>query len=120
MSKIYNSEIIPSILENFKTKDIVISGVKDVDLIKNILSYDANYTLINTANVNFDVISGNPLEVLNNLNNYDAIFIDDDSNWYTIFTELNIVKDTNDEFPLVFICDNKFPNKRRDSYSHID
>ena len=120
MSKIYNLDIIPSILENFKIKNIVLSGVKDENLIKNILSYDANYKLINTPEINFNVTNGNPLEVLNNLSNYDAIFIDDDSNWYTIFKELNIIKNTNDEFPLVFICNNKFPNKRRDSYSNPD
>lgn len=121
MSKVYDFNIIPTILENFKIKNIVISGVNDENLIRNILSYDADYTLLNTPELkNLKVIDGNPLEELNNLSNYDAIFIDDDSNWYTVFTELNIIKDKNEEFPLIFICNNKFPNKRRDSYSNPD
>ncbi|MBQ6511377.1 hypothetical protein [Methanobrevibacter sp.] len=119
MFKIYNYDIIPHILGNFKIKDIIISGVKDKNLIEAILSYNANYTLINTDKIkNFEVINGNPLNVLPSLNNYDAIFIDDDSNWYTIFTELNIIKNNNDDFPLIFICNNRFPNKRRDSYTN--
>ena len=120
MSDFYDFDVIPAILDNFKIKHVIISGVKDENLINQILNYDADYTLINTPMVkNLAVINENPLEALPILS-YDAIFIDDDSNWYTIFTQLNIIKDTNEEFPLIFICNNRFPNKRRDSYSNPD
>lgn len=120
MSDFYDFDVIPAILDNFEIKHVIISGVKDENLINQILNYDADYTLINTPMVkNLAVINENPLEALPILS-YDAIFIDDDSNWYTIFTQLNIIKDTNEEFPLIFICNNRFPNKRRDSYSNPD
>ena len=121
MSKFYNLDIIPRILKYFKIKDIIVSGVKDENLINCIINYGAKCTFINTPQINnFDVVNGNSLEILSNLSNYDAIFIDDDPNWYTIFSELTIIKKTNDTFPLVFVCNNKFPNKRRDSYSNFN
>ncbi len=117
MHKIYNSNIIPFILKYFKIKKIIVSGVKDKDLINSFLNYSANYTFINTSEINSEeVINGDSLGILSNLSDYDAIFIDDDPNWYTIFSELNIIKKTNSDFPVVFICNNKFPHKRRDSY----
>ena len=121
MQKLYNSDIIPVILKDFKVKKIIVSGVKDESLLNSFLSYGADYTFINTIEINNEkVIAGDSLEILSNLGDYDAIFIDDDPNWYTIFSELNIIKKTNDDFPLVFICNNKFPHKRRDSYSNPD
>ncbi len=116
MQDFYDSMIIPIILKTFKIKKGIISGIKDNKLIKIILSHDATFIQINTNKHN--CIKGNPLNILPNLENYDAIFINDDSNWYTVFNELEIIKKTNDNFPLVFICNNNFPNKRRDSYSN--
>ena len=114
MQDFYNIDIISDILEIFKVNNVVISGIKDVNLINNILNYNALFTHINTNDEN--CILDNPLNALKKLENYDAIFIDDDPNWYTVFNELKIIKKTNKEFPLVFICNNNFPNKRRDSY----
>ena len=118
MKEYFNSNIIPELLKTFKVHEVIISGIKDENLINNIFSYDATFIQINTNDD--DCINGKPLDSLLNLKNYDAIFIDDDSNWYTVFNELKIIKETNDEFPLVFICNNNFPNKRRDSYSNPD
>lgn len=118
MNNFYNINVISSILKEFKVNSVIISGVKDEVLINAILKYDATFTQINTNNP--ECISENTLDSLQKLENYDAIFIDDDSNWYTVFNELNIIAKTNKEFPIVFICNNNFPNKRRDSYSNPD
>ncbi|MEE0024321.1 hypothetical protein [Methanobrevibacter sp.] len=116
MNNFYNTNVISNILKEFKVNTVIISGIKDETLINAILKYDATFTQINTNDS--ECISENPLDSLQKLENYDAIFIDDDSNWYTVFNELNIISKTNKEFPLVFICNNNFPNKRRDSYSN--
>ena len=110
MVDFFDSNVIPYILKTFKVKDIIISGVTDDILLDEILKYEANFTKIGP--------NENPLSTLPNIENYDAIFLDDDPNWYTVFNELNIIKESNKEFPLVFICNNHFPNKRRDSYSN--
>ena len=119
MDELYDNDLISKILSVFNVKNAIISGINDNLLMKNILKYDeAVFTHINTNDSN--CISDNPLYALQQLGNYDAIFIDDDSNWYTVINELNIIKKTNEEFPLIFICNNNFPNKRRDSYSNPD
>ena len=114
MSDFYDSDMILKILSIFKVKSVVLSNVTNRNLIDAIKKSGFELTLINTDDE--DSIKDNPLVVLPDLPNYDAIFIDGDANWYTVFNELNIVKESNDEFPLVFICNNIFPNKRRDSY----
>ena len=100
--------MIPQILEIFKVKSIIFSGLTDENLITEIKNQDYTINQLTTKI--------NHIEELSNLKNYDAIFIEDDANWYTVFNELNIIKKNNAEFPLIFVCNNKFPNKRRDSY----
>ncbi len=114
MPDFYDSNMIIEILRVFKVNNLVISNVANKNLIDDIRRCDFNLTLINVDDENS--ITGNPLSILPELINYDAIFIDGDANWYTVFNELNIVKNSNEEFPLVFVCNNIFPNKRRDSY----
>ena len=116
MQNFYDNNIIPKILKIFKVKNIIISGVKDTNLINSVFNYDATVIQLNTNDEN--CIKDYPFNALQNFENYDAIFISDDSNWYTVYNELKIIDKTNDEFPLVFICNNIFPNKRRDSYSN--
>ena len=118
MNDFYNIDAISKILNIFKVDNAIISGVKDKNLINSILKHDASFTHINTNDSN--CISDNPLNALQKFENYDAIFIDDDPNWYTLINELKIIKNTNHEFPLVLICNNNFPNKRRDSYLNPD
>ena len=118
MQELYDSQYILEILKVFKVNEIVISGIKDENLINDILNYAGKVTQINTNDIN--CIKGDPLKIISNLENYDAIFISDDANWYTVFNQLQIIKKTNDKFPLVFICNNNFPNKRRDSYINPD
>ncbi|WP_405269120.1 hypothetical protein [Methanobrevibacter sp.] len=118
----YKLSILPSLLKHFKVKNVIISGLKDENLVNEVLNYDAEFTAIdiNKTHAVIDTINGNPLEILPSQENYEAIFINDDPNWYTLYNELNIIKNTNKEFPLVFICNNRFPHKRRDSYSDPD
>ena len=118
MQNVYNTTAILDILKTFNVNQVVISGITDFDLINIIFNYDATYIEINT-NGNGS-INDNPLNVLPNLGSYDAIFINDDANWFTVLNELKIIKKTNKEFPLVFILNNNFPNKRRDSYINPD
>ncbi len=110
--------MIPNLLKYFKVKKVILSGLNDSKLINEILNYEATFIGINTdkTHKNLDNVRGNPLNTIRLQNNYGAIFINDDPNWYTTYTELNIIKETNDEFPLVFICNNKFPHKYRDTY----
>lgn len=121
MYNYYSLDILPIILNRFKVHDIVISGLGDEKTVNHILQYckldGASYVAIDSKNTfEKDFIQDYSLNVLPNLRDYDAIFINDDPNWYTVFNELEIIRDTNQEFPLVFICHNIFPHKRRDSY----
>ena len=118
MQNIYDTTAILEILNIFKVNKIVLSGIKDLNLINTILNYNASCIQIDTADKNS--IKNSALNVLPNLKDYDTILIDDDPNWYTVFNELNLIKKTNEEFPLVLIYNNNFPNKRRDSYSNPD
>lgn len=125
MYNYYNLDIIPIILNRFKVKNIVISGMGDKSIVDMILKYcdmnDASYIAIDPKDdFEEDFIQDYALNVLPTLNDYDAIFINDDPNWYTVYNELNFIKKNNDEFPLVFICNNVFPHKRRDSYINPD
>lgn len=114
MLNYYDLDIIPIILKQFKVKNIVIGGSLDQNVFEFISEYckdnDTSYIQLTSNN------HENSLDTLPNFSNYDAIFLDDDPNWYTVYNELNIIKDNNDMFPLVFICNNVFPHKRRDSY----
>ena len=123
MFNYYELDVIPIILESFKANNIIICGLYDDDTINQISSYckvnGALVTAINSKNIfNGDYFQDNTLKVLPALNEYDAIFLNDDPNWYSVYTELKIIKENNSEFPLVFICNNVFPHKRRDSYSN--
>ena len=120
MSNFYDLSIIPAILKKFKVNNIILSGIHDKNVLNQIVyhcdSNNASFTSIDSEvsyEGNFDE---NILNVLNSYAEYDAIFINDDPNWFTVYNELNIIKENNLEFPLVFICNNVFPHKRRDSY----
>jgi FtsZ-binding cell division protein ZapB len=63
---------------------------------------------------------GASLEVLPSLQIADAVLIDGDHNWYTVYNELQIldhtVKSSASNFPLVFFHDVSWPYGRRDLY----
>ena len=111
---IYCVDIIPIVLNRFKVNNVVLNGNLDDESYNQVLKYSKS----EDCNITDLPQDENSLKILSDLNNYDAIFINDDPNWYTVFNELNIIKQNNDDFPLVFICHNIFPHKRRDSYKN--
>ena len=122
MNNYYDVNIIPIILSRFKVKHIIISGLSDKETTSHIFNYcggndEVSYFSIDSHEIpDENGIIDFTLNVLPNLSNFDAIFLNDDPNWYTVYNELNLIKNNNQEFPLVFICHNVFPHRRRDSY----
>ena len=115
MINYYVLDIIPIILNKFKVNNIILNGVLDEELMNQILKYcgDNNCKYNNLFSHKKSV-----LDILPDFNNYNAIFLNDDPNWYTVYHELHLIKNNNVEFPLVFICNNIFPYKRRDAYKN--
>ena len=113
---IYYVDIIPIILNRFKVRNIVLNGNLDDESYNQIIKYSEP----NDCKLTDLSQDKNSLNILSNFADYDAIFLNSDPNWYTVFNELNIIKQNNDDFPLVFICHNIFPHKRRDSYKNPD
>ncbi|WP_295613110.1 hypothetical protein [uncultured Methanobrevibacter sp.] len=130
--------IIPTFLSRFEVKKVLVIGLSNELLMNEIISYCINnhyslYSIDSKINIR-NLISGiddldenyldgnikhfndDTLNILPNLEPFDAIFINDDPNWYTVYNELNLIKKNNPNFPLVFVCNNKYPHKRRDSY----
>lgn len=64
------------------------------------------------------VIKNLSLNVLPSLTGYDAVLIDGDHNWYTVYHELKLIEryGTNGNFPLIFLHDIEWPYGRRDMY----
>ena len=113
----YELDAISIILNKFKVNSIIYSGLNNIKIMNLILKHCINYNAsYYTLNLEKDFVNNSTLHILENLKNYDAIFLNDDPNWYTVYNELQIINETNDTFPLVFICHNVFPNQRRDSY----
>ena len=121
MNGIYEMDVIPIILKRFDVNEVIISGSSNNVIPSKVINYcnvnKFSYKFIDTkksSEKNF--VMANTLDILHKLKDYGAIFINDDPNWYTVFNELNIITEKNDEFPLVFICHNIFPHKNQDSY----
>lgn len=120
MIDFYELDVLPIIFNKFKVSNIVISGNQDNNVIKYVLNYcKHNNVLCNVIDFQEEYSKKDSecsFDYLSKLNNYDAIFLNGDANWYVLFNELKNIKQNNNEFPLVFICNNMFPYKRRDSY----
>jgi hypothetical protein len=60
------------------------------------------------------------LDALPTIDRFDAVLIDGDHNWYTVFNELKLIegrcKDSSRDFPLVMLHDIGWPYGRRDLY----
>ncbi|AMD16603.1 hypothetical protein TL18_00255 [Methanobrevibacter sp. YE315] len=132
-----NYKQIIEILKDFKVKKIIFLGCNSENLMKYILSYtqincgelifidsqpkiNIEEIINDYTNVNFTFYNEDSLNKLTNFKDYDAIFIDDNPNWYTVYNELNIIEKNCDKFPLIFICNSIFPNERRDTYYHFN
>ena len=137
MFNFFDLNIIHTFLSRFNAKKILLIGLSNKTILNKLILYcmDTNCTLyiideINAKNLikknkslsnkflkdNIKHLKGQSLKILPNLKNFDAVFIDGDPNWYTVFNELTLIKKNNLKFPLVFVCNNKYPHKRRDSY----
>ncbi|MDE3838795.1 class I SAM-dependent methyltransferase [Bacillus methanolicus] len=67
----------------------------------------------------FRCIKDLSLNALPTIKNFDAVLIDGDHNWYTVFNELKIIEKNSliyKKFPLVFLHDTEWPYARRDMY----
>jgi hypothetical protein len=67
----------------------------------------------------FELYEDLSLNILPKLDGYDAVLIDGDHNWYTVYHELKIIEENakkNRRFPTVFLHDIGWPYGRRDLY----
>jgi hypothetical protein len=136
MNKFWNSVILP-IFKEYKPKVIVEVGTYHGENTVQILHYledlhdpDAKLITIDPKpqiNVKawedywgdlLEVRQELSLDVLPNLEEIDAIIIDGDHNYYTVFTELSIVEDKfrGEIQPLIFLHDTGHPWARKDLY----
>jgi hypothetical protein len=64
------------------------------------------------------------LDALDHIGEMDAVIVDGDHNWYTVFNELKLIERCaardNRPFPTVLLHDVDWPNGRRDRYANID
>lgn len=135
MFNYFDLSIIPTFLSRFKVEKILAIGLSNELILDEIISYCNKSTTLYAIDPKINIkdlikedeslnnikdyinyFSDDSLNVLPTLSNLDAIFINDDPNWYTIYNELNIIKENHINFPIVFVCNNKYPHKRRDSY----
>ena len=70
--------------------------------------------------LHFRFYKGKSLAALLSIDSYDAVLIDGDHNWYTVFHELDLIEKAVVQrsrlFPLVLLHDVGWPYGRRDSY----
>ena len=133
MNRFWDTIILP-IIEQINAHYIVEIGSESGINTKNILSYcedhDAHMTAIDPAPIfdveklkneygnKFEFYEGFSLSILPLLTDYDAVLIDGDHNWYTVYNELKIIEKSSKgkKFPLVFLHDVGWPYARRDLY----
>lgn len=121
MLNFYELKILPIILKRFNVNKILTYGLSNEEVVFEILEYCNKYdasclSIDSKEKLQGTFINNNSLNIVSDLKDFDAIFLNDDANWFTVYNELNTIKSINKEFPLVFICNNIFPNQRRDSY----
>lgn len=131
----YWKSIIHPIIKLIQAKHIIEIGSDEGRNTKNILDYCTKYNACLTSidpspnfsieqfklkyTVNFNFIKSLSLEALPKLDTYDAILIDGDHNWYTVYNELKVIeKNFKDgtSFPLIFLHEVNWPYARRDRY----
>ena len=64
----------------------------------------------------FTLLENTSLDALPQLCDYDAILLDGDHNWYTVYHELESIERYCKPFPLVYFHDVAWPYARRDMY----
>nr|WP_240463531.1 class I SAM-dependent methyltransferase [Paenibacillus apiarius] len=63
----------------------------------------------------FEMLQGFSLELLPHIRQSDAVFVDGDHNWFTVYHELKHLERM-ERFPIVFLHDLEWPYGRRDMY----
>lgn len=134
MFNFFDLNIIPTFLSRFKVNKVLAIGLSNKEIINGVLEYcidnETSLTVIDSkmnisefkTEENSEFIESikyhkdSSLNILPTLKSFDVVFINGDPNWYTVYNELTLIKKINSSFPLVFICNNKYPHKRRDSY----
>lgn len=85
--------------------------------------FDVNEWKVNYGE-HFVFLNSLSLNALPQINNYDAVLIDGDHNWYTVFHELKIIEKqtqkNQQDFPLIILHDIGWPYGRRDLYYYPD
>ena len=93
----------------------VTNKLKDMNFEK-LITIDPSCNFDSTPNFTFiKDISLNYLKTLTN-NSVDVFLVDGDHNWYTVYNELNIIKDKLKPDGIIFCHDTKYPWARRDMY----
>lgn len=140
MFNFFDLNIIPTFLSSFGVEKILVIGLSNELIMDEVISFcidntaflygiDSEINVKSLIKEDFDLddIDGylnehvkhfkdHALNILPHLETFDAIFVNDDPNWYTLYNELNLIKMNHLNFPLVFVCNNKYPHKRRDGY----
>lgn len=69
----------------------------------------------------FKMLVGLSLDMLPQISDYDAVLLDGDHNWYTVYNELKLIREKNpDKMPIVFLHDIAWSYARRDLYYNPD
>lgn len=128
--KVFWEEIIKPLFEKLNVKNIVEIGAQYGGNTRNLLDYcikvEGDLTVIDPF-PEFDetvlkhknsltILEGFSLKVLHQLSNYNAVLIDGDHNWYTVYNELKTIERESERFPIVFLHDIEWPYGRRDMY----
>jgi glycosyltransferase involved in cell wall biosynthesis len=126
--------LIRPILEEINAKYIVEIGSDLGVNTKNILEYcvdnNAHFTAIDPFpkfdieefkakyGDKFEIYTELSLNRLPLLKDYDAILVDGDHNWYTVYNELKLIEGyfKDKKFPIIFLHDMGWPYARRDLY----
>ncbi|MBD1378986.1 class I SAM-dependent methyltransferase [Metabacillus arenae] len=78
-----------------------------------------DYVSLEKQNKVFKLMKDISLKALPKIKEYDAVLIDGDHNWYTVYHELKLIEkhaEKNGKFPIVFLHDVEWPYARRDMY----
>ena len=68
----------------------------------------------------YSILKTTSINALPKIHQYDAILIDGDHNYYTVYTELQLILRNTEKFPLVLFHDVSWPYDRRDLYYDPD
>ena len=60
------------------------------------------------------------LQALRSIDGFDAVLVDGDHNWYTVFHELLLIEERCEQLPLIVLHDVAWPYGRRDLYYDPD